>query len=217
MTGIHALVLCGGELTGLPAVPVTPADLIIAADSGLSWAEILGVHPDIAVGDFDSVPEELLGAYEKSGTRISRYPVVKDSTDLELALRVALDAGTSRVTVVGGGGGRLDHQLGNLMLLAHTDFSGVELTAEIIPARVSVVHDSRELSGRPGDLVSLFPVGGRATGVTTEGLAFSLEGAHLDVGSTRGVSNAFVLNTAIVRIQTGVLLAIQPDFHRRAT
>ena len=49
---------------------------------------------------------------------MQRHPVAKDATDLELALDAALAMGPADVTVVGGHGGRLDHFLGNALLLA---------------------------------------------------------------------------------------------------
>jgi thiamine pyrophosphokinase len=66
------------------------------------------------------------------------------------------------------------------------------------------------LHGAPGDLVSLVPVHGPATGVTTEGLRYPLRGEDLVPGSTRGVSNVLLGTEAVVRLETGVLLAVQP-------
>ncbi len=45
----------------------------------------------------------------------------------------------------------------------------------------------------------------------TEGLRYPLAGEDLDPGTTRGVSNELIAPSARVSVQTGVLLAIQPD------
>ncbi len=50
----------------------------------------------------------------------------------------------------------------------------------------------------------------RRKGVTTEGLAYPLRGETLEAGSSRGVSNVFVEETARISVERGVLLAIRP-------
>ena len=69
---------------------------------------------------------------------------------------------------------------------------------------------SGSLSGRPGELLSLFALHGPAEGVRTEGLAYPLDGETLEPGSTRGVSNVFVEESARISVEHGVLLAVRP-------
>ena len=73
---------------------------------------------------------------------------------------------------------------------------------------VHVVWDATSIEGEPGDVVTLLPVGGPATGVTTEGLRWELRSDTLEPGSTHGVSNELVGHRAVVGIAGGVLLAI---------
>ena len=56
----------------------------------------------------------------------------------------------------------------------------------------------------------LLPVHGPALGVVTGGLLYPLAGEDLQPGSTRGVSNELAATHAVVRIGSGVLLAVQP-------
>jgi thiamine pyrophosphokinase len=114
------------------------------------------------------------------------------------------------VHVLGGHGGRLDHLLANAALLASPRYAAVELVAHMGQARVTVVRGEAELSGIPGDLVSLLPLNGVASGVTTEGLLYPLHDEDLLPGSTRGVSNELVDAVARVRLRSGALLAVQP-------
>ncbi len=102
---------------------------------------------------------------------------------------VALDA--RRVLVVASASGRLDHLLGSLLLLGSERYSGLELDAFVGDALVHVIRDERTLAGTPGELLTLLPVGGPATGVTAEGLEYPLAGETLGPGTTRGVSNVF--------------------------
>ena len=192
------------------ALAVPRGARVIAADQGLEHALALGLDVSVAVGDFDSVAPAALAAAEQAGTRIERYPAEKDATDLELALDLALALGARHVLVLAGdGAGRLDHLLSAILLFCSRRYDGVELDARVGATRVHVVRGARELSGQPGDLLTLLAVHGPAEGVRTEGLAYPLRGETLEPGSSRGVSNVFVSDTARVTLSSGVLLAIR--------
>ncbi len=206
------LILTGGDPTPVPTPEWHPdAVTVIAADSGLGLAAALGVSADLVVGDMDSVDPAALVAAERAGAQVQRHPVAKDATDLELALDAALAMGPADVTVVGGHGGRLDHFLGNALLLAAERYAPLTIQARMGGATVTVVRAGTvELAGGPGGLISLLPVHGPAYGVRTEGLRFPLRDEDLLPGLTRGVSNVFESTLARVSLRSGVLLAVQP-------
>lgn len=205
------VILVGGdEPTRLPSSLPRPAT-IIAADGGLALAPRLDLDVDLVVGDLDSVDPSLLEDAVARGVLVERHPADKDRTDLAIALDAACAEGPAAVTLVGGHGGRLDHQLANLLLLASAEYAPLELTAIMGPAVVTVIRDQREVRGRPGELLSLLPAHGPALGVTTHGLRFPLDGEALTAGSSRGVSNEFLDTTARISLTEGVLLAVQPD------
>jgi thiamine pyrophosphokinase len=211
-SGARALVFAGGDPVPPAVRSVLPEHaLVIAADSGVDHAQALGRRVDIAVGDFDSVSAEGLATAELAGARIDRHPTDKDASDLELALDAAVAAGATTVTVVGGHGGRLDHLLGNLALLAAPRFAALVLDGWLGDAHVTVVRSRSAIAGAPGSLVSLFAMHGPARGVTTRGLRYPLHDAVLEPGSTLGLSNEIVEPDAQVAIADGVVLAIQPD------
>ena len=98
------------------------------------------------------------------------------------------------------------------------------LRVDVAPGRPATVteiplqHTGRRLmridetlDGRPGSLLSLLPLGGRAGGIRTGGLRYPLNDEDLDPGTTRGVSNEFVASSARIQVRTGTLVAIQPD------
>lgn len=206
------VVLTGGDPVDPAHTPPLPAGArVVAADSGLAAAEVLGLTVDVVVGDMDSVVPARLAAAEAAGARIERHPTAKDATDLALAMDVALGFGARRVTVVGGDGGRLDHLLANALLLAADDYAAVTVVAHLGPATITVVRDEATLFGRRGELVSLLAVHGPAHGITTAGLRYPLRDELLTPGSSRGVSNELDRPTARVRLRSGVLLAVQPE------
>jgi thiamine pyrophosphokinase len=64
------------------------------------------------------------------------------------------------------------------------------------------------LDGKPGDTVSLIPLGGDTEGITTQWLEYPLEDETLYFGSTRGISNVLLDENATVFIKKGLLLCI---------
>lgn len=201
------IIFAGGEAPLAASVRwITQDAYVIAADSGLDHAHRLGVEADLLVGDLDSVS---LNAVDRHDGEVERYSEEKDYTDLELAMEAAVPR-SDLVMVVGGHGGRLDHLLANAELLADHRWYSIRVVWLAGEDLVTVVRHSATLYGKPGDLVSLIPLGGHAIGVTTAGLQWSLEDAILSAGSTRGVSNRLTDSSAQVSVRQGALLAIQP-------
>ncbi len=208
---MRSAVIFGGG--GAARVPVVVPDdaLVVAADVGLAEANRQGVRVDLLVGDLDSVSAADLDAFERSGGTVRRHPEDKDETDLDLAIGEAIAAGATRVVVVAGDAGRLDHLIGNVLVLASPRYAAVEVDAVLGAARVHVVRDRRrELHGTPGELVSLFAIGGPARGVRTEGLRWALDDAVLEAGSSRGTSNRFLGERAVIEVADGAVLAVRP-------
>ena len=205
------VVVSGGEPPDSRAALAAPLGApVVAADRGLEHALALGLEVTVAVGDFDSASPEAVAVAEAAGTRVVRHPHEKDATDLELALDLAAAMDPERVLVLAGTGGRLDHELAALLLLASDRYAGSQVDALVGAARVHVVRGSRSLDGVPGEVITLLAVDGPAHGVTTEGLTYPLRGETLELGSSRGVSNVFAARTATVSLEHGVLLAIVP-------
>lgn len=210
----QAIVVAGGvtppALTLGARLPRDPV-LVVAADSGVSHAELLGLRVDIVVGDLDSIDPVTLDRAIANGARVERHRVDKDKTDLELALDVAVLAHNQAASyvVVASVGGRLDHALANLLLLASPTYAHVSVEAFVDRWHVSVVRDRTKLAARPGGLVTLLPVGGDAHGVMTDALQYPLRRESLPVGTTRGVSNVAVDSVIEVGLDAGVLLVLR--------
>jgi thiamine pyrophosphokinase len=208
-----AVVVTGGEPPDrLPTSRIGSPALVVAADSGLSTADALGLGVDVVVGDFDSIDPPRLEAARAAGVVVEAHPTDKDRTDLSLALDRAMRtvAGLARIVVLGGHGGRLDHLLANALVLASSEYAAVDVEAWSGPAQLHVVRRRTVVEGAPGDLLTLLPLGGPARGVRTEGLRFPLRDETLEPGTTRGVSNELTAREAVVHVAGGVLLAVLP-------
>jgi thiamine pyrophosphokinase len=205
---IKALILANGDLPDpgavLPRIARFAPDLIIAADGGTRHAATLGLRPGAVVGDLDSAEID-----PSRGIRIERHPVDKDETDLELAIRHAIQARAQSIAVVGATGGRLDMTVANLLLLLLPALASVRV--EIWAGRQTAYvlrPPGGEIGGNPGDTISLLPLGGPAGDLTSTGLAFPLSGETLPVGPARGVSNRIVAAPASVELGSGSLLVV---------
>jgi thiamine pyrophosphokinase len=198
--------------------------LVIAADGGAHNAARLGLRPDVVIGDVDSIDPSALDALEATGARVRREPQAKDASDTELAVAEARAAGAVSVTILGALGGlRFDHALANVLLAtAAGDPDGALILLDgatrIRCLRAGAGRGPAEmlLSGRAGDLVSLFPVGA-ALGVTTEGLEYPLSGERLPAGTSRGLSNVRLGSTARVQLDEGALLIVETTDPTAAT
>ena len=203
MTGGHALVVTGGPIPANQG-PLPSANLIIAADGGADNAAALGLTVDLVIGDLDSVSS---AAVARAG-KVERHPEDKDETDLELALGAAVAAGKRSVTVIGTLGGRVDHAVANLLVAAGDRWENLRIDLRIDGARGWVVRDHVEVVAPIGNVVSLLAVGGRATGVTTTGLAWPLADAEVEPGVGLGLSNRMAAPRAEVVVDDGTLLVI---------
>ncbi len=213
-TGNPVLVFANGVLADAGWLPpiLARAAAVIAADGGLRHLLALGRRPDVLIGDLDSLPPGV--DPETAAGQVIRYPRDKDETDLELALLYAVDQyPDAEVLVVGGAGGRLDHLLANVLLLAHPRLLGRPVrfvddrqTAWLVsadaPPGETLIH------GAPGDIVSLLPLGGPARVAATSGLRWPLRDEVLAFGPARGVSNVLIAGSATVRLDQGAVLCV---------
>ncbi|MBP8947664.1 MAG: thiamine diphosphokinase [Candidatus Promineofilum sp.] len=197
--------------TGWVGPYLARAAAVIAADGGLRHLLPLGHRPDALIGDLDSLPAGVVA--EEAAGRVIRHPRDKDETDLELALLYAVAQYPGHeVFILGGFGGRLDHMLANILVLAHPRLLGQPIrfvddreSAWLLaadPPGETTVH------GAPGDIVSLLPLGGPAHVLATTGLRWPLHNETLLFGPARGVSNEMTAAVATVRLGTGVVVCV---------
>lgn len=178
--------------------------IVVAADSGLQTALGLGVEPDLVVGDMDSL--ESLDLLERfpAGRKLL-FPTDKDETDTEIGLRILWERGCTEVVIVGGGGGRLDHLLAIASLFERDPAPQRWLTEK---EDVRLVEGEAEYRGWKGSTVSLFPVGGEASGLSSDGLKWPLDGLVFRRGYP-GVSNLVTTQRLRVTVRHGRLLLVR--------
>ncbi|MFQ5595879.1 MAG: thiamine diphosphokinase [Anaerolineae bacterium] len=206
---MHVLIVANGAPSDLPARKRVPeADLVIAADGGAANARRLGLHPAVIIGDMDSIVPADRAELEVNGAQFISYPVNKDATDLELALRYAIEHGAQAITLVGAMGGRPDQTLANVFLLTLPFLDGVVVNLRSNGWEAFCVRRTVQFGGQPGDVVSLLPLTPKVVGVKTAGLFWALDDATLRFGSTLGISNEMTGAVAQVVVREGILLVV---------
>lgn len=209
---VRALVVLHGDLE--PAHlrrELDLADLVVAADGGAQAVTAAGGACHAIVGDQDSLtPQELEAARRRNpAVDVRAFPIAKDATDAELALATAFELGAQSVVVVGAfGGRRLDHALATISILAHPAWHDREVVLTDPRRSVTLVTARREWTGAPGDLITLLPVEGDATGVSTQGLRYTPRDGRLPFGTSLGVSNEMTGRRASVSLRDGALLLV---------
>jgi len=205
----RAILFANGEM--LPGTTLSPAwlpaDLVIAADGGTRHCLALGLRPEVIIGDFDSLEPGLLARLEDEEVTLLRYPAHKDETDLELAFLHALHSDIDEIIVLGALGARWDMTLANLLLPAQPRFSALQVRFFDGNQEISLLRGGQSLAlhGQPGDTLSLVPLCGGASGITTQGLEYPLDNEALPFGSPRGVSNVLLGREAQITLSDGLL------------
>jgi thiamine pyrophosphokinase len=160
---------------------------VIAADGGMRHAEVLGLTPELWVGDFDSTPAELLARH--AHVPRDRHSPDKDKTDGDIAAAAAIARGAQEIVMVGGLGGQADHMLGNFALALRLAQDGV---ASFITSGDEEAHPLL-----PGDAKLDLPDGTRLSiialssirDLTIEGVRWPLTDRDVPLGSTLTLSN----------------------------
>jgi len=184
---------------------------IIAADHGLIAGDKLNLPLDFIVGDFDSVPKEILDKYQKNNVAIITFPIEKDKTDTELAIELAIEHQAESIDIVGATGSRLDHTLANMNLLTIPLDKGIE--AYIIDAN-NRFYLKKEIfaiqkNNQYGDYISFLPFHGDVKGLSLIGFKYPLDNVLLSAGESLCISNELIDDTGEVRFTEGTLMVFE--------
>jgi thiamine pyrophosphokinase len=187
---------------------IAGADLIIAADSGLIAAEAAGAEVDWIVGDMDSLDDERrLEKYPCE--KIIRYNTDKDYTDTELALRLLWDKGCTETTLIGGGGGRVDHLFALRSLFEREPSPDCWITNNEALYRLSADRFTmyKQFNLKPESLVSVFPLGDGPWHINSWGLKWPLDDLIWSRGFA-GISNIALNGLFSLSARAGSFLII---------
>lgn len=193
-----------GENYGLDISPAE-GDFVIAADAGLRLLEEKGIRPDHIVGDFDTLH------YIPQGENVLRLPSEKDDTDMSVAIKEGIRAGYTAFHIYCGTGGRIDHTIANLQLLAYLSERGMQGFLFDRDSVFTAITDADLAFDRmDGGYVSVFSWSERSTGVYLKNLKYELHDAVLTNSFPLGVSNEFIGKESRITVGKGTLLVNFP-------
>jgi thiamine pyrophosphokinase len=165
--------------------------------------------PGVVVGDFDSADPDDIERLERQGVAVERHPSDKDETDLELAVRAALDRWPTPVCLTAAFSERLDHTLAALGLLARAG-AGAYVAEPSWRAWQCAPRRSLRLSlerGTTYSIIALEP----CTGVTARGGRWELTDAALAPLSGHGISNEVLGSEITISVDHGSLVVVAND------
>jgi thiamine pyrophosphokinase len=207
MTDGRPLLVAGAPLNWTPrlAAMAAAAAPLLAADGGADHLARLGLRPAAVIGDLDSISPETR-AWLGEESLIERPN--QDRTDLDKALEYAFEnLGVEHVTVIAALGGRIDHELGNLGLLARLAM-GERLVFEGADHRVLAIAGEATLAAHPGETWSFWTFDPFVR-VTVVGVRWPLENAAIDVGGRPSISNEATADEVRIRSKGGAVIAVR--------
>ena len=185
---------------------------IIVCDRGLEALYKLKIIPNHVVGDFDSVSPEILEFYKKQSQIIFHtYHPEKDNTDTDIALKLAIRLKSSKITIMGALGKRMDHAIANIHILK--DALEANIPCQIIDEHNRIYLINKEITLEKdkiyGKYVSLIPLTSEVEGITLTGFKYPLENYTLPIGTSLGISNEIIEDRAHVEMKKGILIVIE--------
>ena len=204
---MNCLIVSGGSPPSeqLLKQHITGASLVIAADGAANLFKRLHMLPHVLIGDFDSAEKPSVQALEQMGAAIIRLKREKNETDTQAAVDYAIEAGVSCITLLGATGMRTDHLLANLSMLVRAERAGVHCRIIDKYNEIFAATGTIELNGHIGQTISIIPLTGDVS-VSATNLKYPLDHLELCIGSSRGISNEFLKNTARITVNGGYAL-----------
>ena len=160
-------------------------DLVLCADAGYDAARSAGIHADLVIGDFDSMPVNHV-----SDTPYIQLPTHKDDTDTRVCLEEGRKRGYRIFRIFGGLGGRMDHTLANLQCLAECAQRGEDAMLLDAGNTITVLRPgSYSFSSDFSCYLSLLAFSDAVKDICLQGTEWELEHAELRNTYPLGTSN----------------------------
>lgn len=178
-------------------------DIVIAADKGLKNTERFNIIPDYIVGDFDSL------GYTPEGNKTIKHPVMKNETDLILAVDIGFEKGYTDFIIYGCIGGRLDQTVASIQTASYIAQKGGKSIFRDNKTYLTVIKNTTiRFDEKCKGTISCFAYGSNAIGVSEQGLLYEINDTELNCNFPIGVSNEFMSKEATICVRNGSLCII---------
>ncbi|WP_026507367.1 thiamine diphosphokinase [Butyrivibrio sp. MC2013] len=192
-------------------------DYLIACDRGFRYLNLMGILPDLIIGDFDSLkdsPDDLRSMAEIAASdpdRIIRLSEHKDDTDTMAAVKEGFKRGYRKFYIYGAlGGNRVSHSLANIQTLLYIKHRGGKGYIMDEKSMIMVAEDEKiDFKAGMTGYLSVFALGDKAEHVTIKDMEYEMEDGIITADFPIGVSNSFLADRAgSVEVQKGSLLIV---------
>ena len=210
-----AVIISGGsidEAFALRQMKKIAPEIVIGVDSGLKFLYRNQITPTHIVGDFDSVDPRIIAYYEEeTDIPIRRFNPVKDASDTEIAMKLAIELGANEAWILGGTGTRLDHVMGNIQMLKIGLDAGMKTYLMDPYNRISLVEKEICLEKKDayGPYFSVFPLGGIISDFNIQGAKYPLEHFKLCPYDSRCVSNEYKEEKVNISFSEGIMILME--------
>lgn len=209
------VIISGGSINDAFAVEMIneiQPEYVIGVDSGLEFLYRNQIVPTHIVGDFDSVNPAIIAHYkEQSSVPIQEFNPMKDATDTEIAMRLAVELGVKKLWILGATGTRLDHVMANIQILRIALDQGIE--AYIVDECNRISLWDKEICLRRqesfGTYFSLLPFGDVVQNVSIEGAKYPLSDYRMTNHESRCVSNEFQEEEVRISFSDGIVILME--------
>jgi thiamine pyrophosphokinase len=199
------LISIGGNSTSNVLSIESNFEEIIAVDSGVEHLLKLSLDPTTLIGDLDSISKKSLDELKKSGVKILAFNSKKDQTDFELALNYLEEAEKSKVYIIGGESGEIDHLISIFLLIPSKSF--FENIIWLYGDKKIIFRQKLQLNIKKLTKFSLIPLSD-LTNLSIDGAEWNLDNKNIQFGETltlRNITNEEQLN---IRCDKGVFALI---------
>lgn len=205
---MKGLIIGSGRLGDLSLLKeeAASADRIVCADGGALYLSEAGILPDVLLGDMDSIAPEKERELRDRGVEILVHPAEKDDTDMALAVRYLAEQGAGELHILGGTGSRIDHMLGNALLVSYAAEKGIRI--ELIDENNVITALRTETVSKKREYLSVIPLDETVV-VSLKGVKYPLDTHTIRRGSSLGISNEILEDTCDVILHEGRGLLIQ--------
>ena len=167
---------------------------IIAVDSGVEHLFKLSLDPTTLIGDLDSISKKSLNEVKKNGVKILAFNSKKDQTDFELALNYLEEAEKSKVYIIGGESGEIDHLISIFLLIPSRSF--FQNIIWLYGDKRIIFRQKLELNIKKLTKFSIIPLSD-LTNLSIDGAEWNLDNENIQFGETltlRNITNEEQLN-----------------------
>ena len=199
------LISIGGNSTSDVLSIESNFEEIIAVDSGIEHLLNLSLNPNTLIGDLDSISKKSLDEVKKNGVKILAFNSNKDQTDFELALNYLEEAEKSKVYIIGGESGEIDHLISIFLLIPSKSF--FENIIWLYGDKRIIFRQKLELNIKKLTKFSIIPLSD-LTNLSIDGAEWNLDNKEIQFGETLTLRNNTNEEQLNIRCDKGVFALI---------